>query len=288
MAGKVVPLEEALDLVADGNTVGLGGMTLYRRPMAAVRGLIRRKVRDLTVVSFAGSIETDMLIGAGSVAKVRCCYLGMEFLGLAPNFRRAVEGGALEVVEETELTLGGALLASMQRSTFHAVRELLETDILKVRSDLKVTACPITGVPVVAIPALHLDVAIIHVQKADRYGNAQIVGQLCIDKQLAAVAQKVILTAEKIVDTEEIVNHPAKAQIVNFDVDAVVRVPFGAHPTSCYPYYTLDVPHLQEYVDCASAGQFDKYLEKYVWGAASHEEYMENVGGVRTVFLLLL
>lgn len=288
MAGKIVSLEEALDLVADGNTVGLGGMTLYRRPMAAVRDLIRRKMKDLTIVSFAAAVETDMLIGAGSVGTVRCCYLGMEFLGLAPNFRRAVESGRLEVVEETELTLGGALLAAMQMSTFHAVRELLGTDILKVRSDLKVISCPITGAPVVAIPALRPDVAIIHVQKADQDGNAQIVGQLCIDKQLAAVAQKVILTAERIVDTEEIVNHPAKAQIVNFDVDAVVRVPFGAHPTSCYPYYTLDIPHLQEYMDFAEAGQFDRYLEKYVWQAPDHEDYLESVGGIRTVLLLLL
>lgn len=279
---KVVALEEAMKLVVHGDTVAFGGMTLYRRPMAAVRQIVRQSARDLTLLSLMGSIEADLLIGAGCISRVRSGYLGMEFLGAAPNFRRFAEQGKGQVQEETELTIIGGLRAELMEVPFLPIQGLLETDILTVRKDLKEVTCPYTGQRLIAVPAIRPDVAIIHAQAADRSGNACLDGELSIDKELSKAARKVIITTERLVETEDLARSPGQVHIVSFLVDAVVWSPFGAHPTSCYPYYTYDLPHLQEYLRAAASEEgFKTYLERYVLGPRMHEDYLEEAGGAR-------
>lgn len=276
---KVVSLSEAAGLIKDGEMVAFGGMTLYRRPMALVHEIIRQKIKDLQLLSFMGGIESDLLIAAGLVATVRVCYLGMEILGLAPYFRAAVEQGKIKVIEETNLTVCAGLRATLARMPAAFVDDLHETDILSVRKDLKYSSCPFTDKRLVAIPALQPDVAVIHVAWADEEGNAGFEGNLGIDLELSKAARKVILTTEKLLTRDEIVSSQLKAKILGFCVDRVVLTPYGAHPTSCYPYYTFDLPHLLSYLASSDPDSLQNYFDRYIYGAPSPEEYFKAVGG---------
>lgn len=287
MPRKVVSLDRAVELVNSGSFLAVGGMTLYRKPIAFIRQLIKKRINNLKLLSFAGSYDVDLLIAAGCIEEIRTCYTGMEFLGLAPSFRAAVEQRRVRLIEETELTITAGITAALQRAPFYAVRQLLGTEILEVRKDIKVFNSPTDGEPTVAIPPLKPDIAVIHVQKCDAYGNAMIQGQLCIDKQLAQVADTVILTTEKIVETKEIESSDCKAQINGYDVSAVVRVPFGAYPTSCFPNYTLDVRHLLHYLNVTKEHGVERYLDEYIYQTADHEQYLEKASGIKNLLQLL-
>lgn len=287
MARKVVSLDNALELVSNGSFLAVGGMTLYRKPMAFIIGLIKKRISNLKLLSFSGSVDVDFLIAAGCVEEIRTCYTGMEFLGLAPSFRKAVEKKSVRLIEETELSITAGIAATLQRAPFYAIRQWLGTDMLNVRKDCKVFNSPIDGEPAVAIPPLKPDIAVIHVQQCDAYGNAIIQGQLCIDKQLAQVADTVILTTEKIVDTRVIESSDCKAQINGYDVTAVVRVPFGAYPTSCFPYYILDVRHLLHYLDVIKTQSVEHYLDNYFYQTDNHAQYLDKASGMENLLQLL-
>lgn len=183
-------LGEAAELVEEGSIVGIGGMTIYRRPVAFCRELAKKSVKDLTLFGVTLGIESDLLISCGCVDRVRTSYFGLEYFGLAPNFRKWSENGRLEVVEETEATIVYGLRAAMAYVDFYPASILFGTDILKVRRDIKQVRSPYSNQVYVAIPAIRSDVSIIHVQMADEYVNACIKGQLCIDKELAISSKK--------------------------------------------------------------------------------------------------
>ncbi len=289
MAGKTMKMEEAVGLVNDGDMLAIGGYTLYRKPMAFIRELIRKGVKNLTALSFAGSVDVDMLIGSGAVAAVRSCYVGMEYLGLAPNHRRWVESGAVRLIEESELTIGVGLKAALQRAPSVLVKQLLETDMLKVRSDIRISTCPLTSQRVVALPAIKPNVAVIHVTEADPFGNACFEGNICADRELAMVSDRVILTAERIVSMGELKQSPRPVHVCNFEVDAVVEAPLGAHPTSAYPYYTFDLWHLFDYLDAGkSSDEFRRYLDRHVFQCADEKAYVKQIGGTAALERILL
>jgi glutaconate CoA-transferase subunit A len=269
-------LTEAAQLVKDGDLIGLGGMTLYRRPIAFVHELIRQAKKNLTLLAFTGGFESDLLVGAGCVSTVRSCYFGLESFGLAPMFKRRVEAGEVKVLEETESSIAFGLRTGLANVGFMPARSLFGTDFFKVREDIKVVECPYTGEKYTAFPAIRPDVAVIHSQLSDKFGNCILEGEHCVDKELALGAKTTIITAEKIVDTEEIIKR--QADIVEFEVNAVVELPKGAHPTSCYPDYPVDVEHILEYIELCEEGKFEEYLQKYVLGVKKHKEYLERVG----------
>ena len=282
-------MEEAVGLVRDGDMLAVGGYTLYRKPMAFLRAFIRSGRKDITVLSFAGSVDVDMLIGSGAVSTVRSCYVGMEYLGLAPNHRRCIENGTVRVIEESELTIGLGLKAALQRVPFMPVKQLLETDMLKVRNDIRIATCPLTSQRIVALPAIKPNVAVIHVTEADPFGNACFSGNICADRELAMVSDRVILTAENIVSTEELKLSLQPVQICNFEVDAVVEAPWGAHPTSAYPYYTFDIWHLFDYLEAGrNKESFNNYLERYVFNCLDEKNYLKQIGGMTALERLLL
>jgi glutaconate CoA-transferase subunit A len=289
MTGKLIRMEEAVDLVNDGDMLAIGGYTLYRKPMAFIRALIRSGRKNMTVLSFAGSVDVDMMIGSGAVSTIRSCYVGMEYLGLAPNHRRWIENGSVHLIEESELTIGLGLKAALQRVPSMAVKQLLETDMLKVRKDIRIAACPLTSERVVALPAIKPDVAVIHVTEADPFGNACFSGNICADRELAMVSDRVILTAENIVSTEQLKQSPQPVQICNFEVDAVVEAPWGAHPTSAYPYYTFDMWHLFDYLEAGKGEDvFNNYLERYVFKCENEKDYLKQIGGMAALERILL
>jgi glutaconate CoA-transferase subunit A len=275
---KLTTLAEAAQLVHAGDMLGVGGMTLYRKPMAFIREIARAGAGDLTLLTFTSSIEAELLALAGKLGTIRTCYMGLEFLGLAPALRRATENGAVRIIEETEYTIVYGLQAALMRVPYLPARDCeVGTDYFKIRPDLRRAPCPITGEMLTWFPAVAPRVAVIHVPMADAEGNAWLGGQHCIDAQLAMAAEVVIVTAEKIVATAKIRDAQGGAGLVSFMVDAVVEAPGGAHPTSCYPDYPVDVAHIARYLKAARAGQAERYLDTFVAGAASLPAYLARV-----------
>ncbi len=236
---RVVSLSEAASLVKSGQSLALGGVTLYRRPVAFVYELLRRQPRlsDLTLLCFT---------------RVRSCYFGLEIFGLAPMFTSARN---IEVVQETEGSLAAGLRASMAGVGFMPALGWIGTDMLKLRPDVKCVTDPYTGEELVAFPALGCDVAVIHALVADRNGNARLNSNRGVDAELALVANTVIVTAEEIVD-----ELTSDVDIVGALVTGVAHTPRGAWPTSCYPSYPVGGSELLRYVDECNAGGFESYL----------------------------
>jgi glutaconate CoA-transferase subunit A len=265
---RVASLAEAAALVHDGDTLALGGMTLYRRPVAFVRALLQRDPppRDLTLLCFTAGFESDLLVGAGLARRVRTCYFGLEAFGLAPMFTQAATAGALEVVEETEASLAFGLRAALAGVGFMPGRGWLGTDLLNVRPDVQVIADPYTGEDVVAFPAVTCDVAVIHAPRADRAGNAVLGGNLAVDVELSLVARRVIVTAEEVVERlgpSDPGRRGEAVDLVGVPVTAVVHAPRGAWPTSCYPLYPVGGEELLRYTE-SCPGRFEAYLSGFL------------------------
>ncbi|MGD1996313.1 MAG: CoA-transferase [Anaerolineae bacterium] len=258
MTDKRISLEEAAALLDDGEALALGGMTLYRRPVAFVRALLRRDPppRDLTLLAFTAGYESDLLVGTGLVRRVRTCYFGLEGFGLAPMFTEAATAGELEVVEETEASLAFGLRATLAGVGFMPGQGWLGTDLLEVRPDVRVIEDPYTGEEVVAFPAVGCDLAVIHASKADQEGNAILGGNLAVDVELAMVASQTVVTAEEVV--EEL---PGPVDLSGVTVTAVVEAPRGAWPTSCYPLYPVGGEEILRYSEACPAG-FEEYLAR--------------------------
>jgi len=264
-------LSDAAALVRDGDTLALGGMTLYRRPVAFVRELLRQSQRDLSLLCFTAGYESDLLVGAGRVRQVRTCYFGLESFGFAPMFSQAASDGALEIVEESEGSLAFGLRATLAGVGFMPGQAWLGTDLLRARPDVKVIADPYTGRPVVAFPALGCDVAVIHVLRADRAGNAVLGGNPAVDVELGLVAGRAILTAEEVVERLD-----GPVDIAGPLVTAVAAAPGGAWPTSCYPLYPVDGNEILAYAEACAAGQFAAYLESLPLRQPSHRRDAES------------
>lgn len=251
MTSKVITIEEAAASVSSGSMLALGGMTLYRRPMAFTRALLHRhhqtgEPRDLTLLAFTAGIESDLLLGAGMVARVHSCYFGLEILGLAPMFTYLANHGQIEIIEETEASIAFGLRAQMAGIGFMPGRAWLGTDLPRLRPDVHTVTDPYSGEELIAFPAIQPDVAVIHALVADEEGNAQIGTNKGVDEELAVTSTWVIVTAEQIVPALD------KADLVAPFVHAVVAAPKGAAPTSCHPLYPMDGLELLAYTELVS------------------------------------
>jgi glutaconate CoA-transferase, subunit A len=259
---KRTSLDEAASLVTDGALVALGGGLCARLPMALVRAVIRAGRRDLHLVGSAHSIDVDLLIAAGAVKVCEESYVGFEQdLGLAPAFRRAAETGAIEVRESCCATILAQLRASEMGLPFLPVRGVKGTDIGRSHGEYGRVTCPFTGEELVAVPPLRPDVALIHAPLGDRNGNLHLDQPFVLDERFAAASAMVVATVDRLVPTDEVA--AAGVVIPAHLVAAVVEVPFGAHPSSCYPGYAYDRPHLAAYI--AAAGDIGTYLDRYVY-----------------------
>jgi glutaconate CoA-transferase subunit A len=257
---KRIALQQAVELVpATGCCLALGGLTLYRRPMAFALALLASNAssgspRDLSLLCFTAGLESDILVGAGMVSRVRSCYFGLEAFGLAPNFTSAAADGSIEIVEETEASLAYGLRASMAGVGFMPSTAWLGTDLPRLRPDVKTVEDPYSGEKLMAFPAITCDVAIIHALEADPQGNARIGGNWGVDPELAMVADIVVITAERILPKLN------SADIIGPVVDAVVEAPHGAWPTSCHPLYPLDGLATLEYTEKAGCEAYDQLI----------------------------
>lgn len=261
---KTTDLATAVQYLKDGHTLGLGGMTLYRRPVAFVRCLLRQQPlpQNLTLLSFTSGMAADMLVGAGVVKHTRTCYFGLESFGLAPMFTKAATSGQLNIIEESEASLAFGLRAKMAHVGFMPSQAWVGTDMFKARPDVKTIIDPYTGEELTAFPAIDCDVSVIHVLKADRFGNSILGGNPTIDLELALVAKTVIITAEEVVDQlspEE--DGPTPADIPGNLVSAVIHQPNGAWPTSCFPRYPIDGDEILRYINACNDGGFHDYIQ---------------------------
>lgn len=264
MSAHYVSIEEAAQVVSDGDTLALGGMTLYRRPMSFVKALLRRAPvpRGLTLLSFTGGMESDLLIGAGCVAQVRSAYFGLEAFGLAPMFTQAVQAQRVKVIEETEASIVMGMRAAIAGVGFMPSRAWLGTDLPALRPDVKSVVDPYTDEELIAFPAIPCDVAVIHGLAGDRQGNVLINNNLGIDMELVYLANTVLATVEEIVDD---LKPSAQGLIIPYPgCDMLAHVAQGAAPTSCYPLYALRGGTILKYVEACNAGGFAAFLEDFL------------------------
>jgi len=261
---KLISMEQAVEQVSSGCTLALGGMTLYRRPMAFVKALVQRYIREkqpsgLTLLAFTASLESDLLVGAGLISCVRSCYFGMEIFGFAPMFSYYANHGLVQVLEESEASLALGLRAQIAGIGFMPGRAWMGTDLPRLRPDVRTVRDPYTGEELMAFPAIRPDIAVIHALRADPEGNAQIGINKAVDEELTLAAGAVIITAE------EIVPELAKADLVAPLVKSVVLAPGGAAPTSCHPLYPMDGEKILSYTEQVSDPEsFSRYIRGWI------------------------
>jgi glutaconate CoA-transferase subunit A len=283
---KLLGLEDALQAVRDGCRLAIGGFQLTSRPMALLRALVRRGVRGLTVVSPPSGLDVDLLVAAGCVRALITPYVGGETLiGIGPAFRRAVERGELEVIDYDTGMFTAGLKAAIQGLPFMPWRGGVGTSLPQVNPHIKVFQDPLEGQPLVAVPPIRVDVALIHAAYADRYGNVQHVGSPMMDRLLASAAERVVVEVERLVGNERVRAEPHRTTIPAHRVTGVVLAPYGAHPTSSPGFYVIDREHLAgEYIPAAQAlyrgdGEpMKRYMERYVLGPRDHVEYLQEIG----------
>jgi glutaconate CoA-transferase subunit A len=281
---KQMSVREAVErFIHDGDVIAFGGFGHVRVSMALIYEVIRQRRQDLVVLAKTGVHDVDVLIGAGCVSKVEVAYaFGHELRGLSPAGRRAVETGQIEVVAETtNAAFQWRLLAGAMGIPFIPARVMLGTDTFE-KSTAKVVHDPWSGKRICLLPACQPDVAMFHVHRCDRYGNAQIDGILVMDFELARAARRVLITTEEIVDEEFIRRQPDRTTIPYFVVDAVCEVPYGAHPTLMPYLHYFDEAHIHEWLTVSRTEEGTKeYLDRYVFGVPDFEAYLALVGGVR-------
>lgn len=259
---EYISLTEAVALVKDGDTLALGGMTLYRRPVGFVLELLRRQPRpnNLELLCFTAGYESDLLVGAGCVRRVRSVYFGLEAFGFAPMFTDAANQGNIALMEETEASIVMGMRARMAGVGFMPSLAWVGTDLPALRPDVKTVIDPYTGEELTAFPAISCNVVVLHGLEADPHGNVRLNNNLGIDMELIYIADTVIVTVERLV--QQVQRSTDGLLIPAPGANYIVHAPAGAWPTSCYPDYPVAGGEIIRYIDACNAGQFDDYLSK--------------------------
>lgn len=283
MRDKTTSLAAAAALVSDGDVVGIQNMATQAAPMAMVRELIRQGRRELGVVALVGGIMIDWLAATQTMNRFIGPVVSMERFGLCQNYRKTVQAGLVRVEEYTETTFLAALGAAARGLPFGISKGAIGTGLLELhRENWKLIDDPFgSGTRVVAVQPLRLDVAIVHSHRSDSAGNAQYEPHtIWPDVQIfPKAARRVIVTTEKLVSEAEIRRNPGRTAIPHFIVDAVVEVPFGAHPTSWFPDYGYDTTMHESYQAVSSDPAATlEWIDKYVKGPGSQDEYLKTAG----------
>lgn len=291
MQSKLMALPDAARLVPSGSSIAIGGSIIRRTPVAFVRELIRQGVQDLHVLGFPAGITTDMLAGAGALKCVEAVYIGLFQFGMAYNFRRGVEAGEIEVRDFPETAMIARFRAASQGVSFLPTKVLLGTGMAAHNPEqIREITCPFTGEKYHAVQAATSDFTVIHGYVGDEFGNVQWPVQRDsddIDFIIAKGANRLIVTVERIVPHEEIARQPTLTYIPHQWVEAIVEVPFGAHPGSCDGYYDEDEEHMLYYQECAKEpGRFREYAAKYIYGVKDHWDYLQKAVTIQRLMQL--
>ncbi len=276
---KRMAAAEMVGRLKDGMTIGIGGWGPRRKPMALVREILRSPLKDLTIVAYGGA-DVGMLCAAGKVKKLIFGFVSLDAIPLEPWFRKARESGSIEVLELDEGMLQWGLKAAAMRLPFLPTRVGLGTDIMTHGGFKTVTSPYADGEELLAMPALRLDAALIHVSRADRFGNIQALGpDTYYDEWFARAADATYVSAEEVVERLD-QSYPDDAKASIFErcfVTGVVPARFGAHPTSMPPDYGWDMGYLKSYTAAAGEeGGWDRVMADIAGG---EDTYLERVGG---------
>ena len=286
---KRMDLRACVAALSDGMTIGIGGWGPRRKPMALVREIIRSPLRDLTIVSYGGA-DVGMLCAAGKVRKLVFAFVSLDAIPLEPWFRKVRETVGLEVLELDEGMLQWGLKAAALRLPFPPTRVGFGTDVTTYGDFRTVTSPYADGEVLLAMPAIPLDAALLHVQRADARGNIQALGpDTYYDEWFARAARQTFVTAEEVVERMDLAYpEDARASIVErCFISGVAHAPFGAHPTSLPPDYGWDMSALRSYT--ASAGE-DEGWRRYRDAVIGDDEagYLARMGGAEAVAALPL
>jgi glutaconate CoA-transferase subunit A len=281
---KLTTVEDAVSRVRDGDHVAVGGCLFSRTPMALVRELLRQQRTGLTLSRNLMCTEGEFLMVAGRVERVVTAWMSIGLpWGVSKILRHYVESGKVALEEWSHLALGLRFRAAGMGVPFLPALTMLGSDLVDV-GGMKTVEDPYTGATLAAVPALFPDVAILHVHRADRFGNCQIDGYPHMDADIARAASTVLVTTEEVIPEEETRRYPDRTVIPGFAVDALVHVPFGSFPHECYGLYEADYDHFAEYtaaIDTSGPAAVVDYLERHVYRPASYGEYLDLFGGER-------
>ncbi|WP_171115191.1 MULTISPECIES: CoA transferase subunit A [Streptomyces] len=265
MTDKTMSADEAVARLESGMTLGIGGWGSRRKPMALIRALLRTGITDLTVVSYGGP-DVGMLAAAGRIRKLVAAFATLDSIPLEPHYRAARERGAFELMEIDEAMFLWGLHAAANRLPFLPVRAGIGSDVMRVNPGLRTVTSPYAdGETFVAMPALRMDAALVHVNRADRRGNGQYLGpDPYFDDLFCAAAETAYVSCERIVDTAELTKEaaPQTLLIPRHTVTGVVEAPNGAHFTSCAPDYTRDEALQRHY----ATTPWPEFAERFLTG----------------------
>lgn len=280
---KTMTEDDIVARLEDGMTIGIGGWGSRRKPMSVVRAILRSPLRDLTVVSYGGP-DVGMLCAAGKVRSVVFAFVSLDVIALEPYFRQARESGAVTVRELDEGMMLLGLQAAAWRVPFLPTRAGLGSDVLRLDPQLRTVISPYPGPSgiaeeLVAVPALDLDAAVVHVHRADRTGNGQLLDvDPYFDQLFLGAARDRYLTCEELVESKELLDAGdfRTLAVSRHLVDGVVHAPGGAHPTACEPARSRDLAFLERYVASAREdGGWEAFRSE--WLAGSEEAYQRKV-----------
>lgn len=281
MTDKRITVDDAVAEVTDGMTVGIGGWGSRRKPMAFVRALVRKGVKDLTIVSYGGP-DIGVLCATGQLKKAIYGFVSLDSIPLEPHFRKARQDGTIDAVELDEGMFLLGLRAAAQRLPFLPTRAGLGSDVLKINPHLKTVKSPYAdGEELVAVPAIPMDVAFVHVNRADAFGNGQVLGRdPYFDHLFCMAAKQAYMSCEQVVSTEELIAAgPLQSLPINrMMVSGVVEAPGGAHFTECPPDYPRDEAFQREYAKTAKdAASWSHFRERYLTlGEADYQKAVSS------------
>jgi glutaconate CoA-transferase subunit A len=283
---KRMPVTSAAALVRDGDHIAIGGCLYSRTPTLLLREILRQRRRDLTLSRSLMCYEGELFLAAGASRDIVTSWVGIGLpWGLSRIVREFVESGQARFQEWSHLAIGLRYHAGAMGVPFLPTLSMLGSDLLRT-TGAKTMTCPFTGERLCLVPALFPDVALIHVHRADCFGNAQIDGYPHMDADIAAAAQTVILSAEEIVEPDRIRRTADRTIIPFFAVDAVVEAPYGAYPHECYGLYDADLEHIDAYakrVAGEGVAAARAYLDEYVYGPETADAYLDKFGAARLV-----
>lgn len=277
---KLMTLAEAISrFVSDGSSIALGTAQETLIPFAAGHEIIRQRKQSLILIGPISDILFDQMIGAGCVKKVQAGWVGNVITGSGYNFRQAVESGELEMEDHSNLTLAMGLRAGALGVPFLPTYTALGSDLRLTNHNLKTVTCPFTGRNLTAVAAIQPDIAIVHVQKSDIYGNAHAWGNLGVTKEACQAARRVILTCEEIVSSDLIRRDPNRVVVPGLRVAAVVQAPWGAHPSPVPGYYNRDHEAFISYQQASKSPQaFADWQRRWIDEVQGPDDYLDLIG----------
>lgn len=288
---KRTTLKEAVDkYIKDGINIGIGGFVNTRTPVATIHEIIRKGARDLTLSFQSISMCAELLAGAMivdpdrvSIKRAEFSWWGYEIIGISPVLRYLTSNSMIETDDYTNYGASVRFKAAAMGIPFIPTRDHGGSD-MELTNRGTLVECPYTGRNVYLLPACHPDVGLVHVTAADKNGNSRIFGALCTCPEIAMAATYTIVTAEKIISEDAIRNYPNLTEIPHAAVDALVEVPFGAHPGACYGFHWFDMEHIkmfrgagEEFRKTGDKTKLKQYFDEYVFGCENHDDFLEKV-----------